>query len=231
MGMTREQRQQYMKLYYQNNKQRYRELRKQWNNTNKCHEGYKQYYQQNKDKILEKNKQYYQQNTQLVANQHKQYRAKNLDKCRQISTCYYEQNKTKEDFVKIKKQRSKHYYEHHKQEILEKAKRRNQKNPMRTCLAYIKHRAKQRNQEFNLTEQYLKQIWTDTCPVFGTKLEFLKHNNALQTTASLDRIDPTKGYVEGNVQWLSLKANIIKNKASNIQLQQFADWILNNINT
>lgn len=35
-------------------------------------------------------------------------------------------------------------------------------------------------------------------------------------TASLDRIDSTKGYVEGNVQWIHKRLNIMKGKSTDV---------------
>lgn len=40
-------------------------------------------------------------------------------------------------------------------------------------------------------------------------------NQASSTTASLDRIDSSKGYVLGNVQWVHKDINIMKNKFDN----------------
>jgi len=53
------------------------------------------------------------------------------------------------------------------------------------------------------------------CPVFGTALDSVwgarKQNNADRANApSLDRIDPRKGYVPGNVIVLSYRANMLK---------------------
>jgi len=40
-------------------------------------------------------------------------------------------------------------------------------------------------------------------------------NQASSTTASLDRIDSSKGYVLGNVQWVHKDVNLMKNKFDN----------------
>lgn len=72
--------------------------------------------------------------------------------------------------------------------------------------------------EFNVTCDYLRSIWTDTCPALGLPIELGLHQSS-DNLAHLDRIDPTKGYIEGNVQWLSAKANRIKNNATPAELE------------
>lgn len=85
-------------------------------------------------------------------------------------------------------------------------------HPFRSRLASTKHRAKKKGLPFNLTEEYLKQIWTGTCPVFHTKLNLPVHGDPSQPkhTCSLDRIRPELGYIIGNVEWISFEANRLK---------------------
>ena len=90
---------------------------------------------------------------------------------------------------------------------------------MRTCRA----RAKEKGLPFDLTEDYLKSIWTDTCPVFGTPLNI----DALKCEANhaqLDRVIPALGYVKGNVVWLSQRANRIKDDATLEDLERLVTW-------
>jgi hypothetical protein len=51
-----------------------------------------------------------------------------------------------------------------------------------------------------------------------------KHNPDNQAT--LDKIDPAKGYIEGNVMFISNLANRIKDKANSTQIRRVADWLL-----
>jgi hypothetical protein len=109
------------------------------------------------------------------------------------------------------------------------------KNPMKDIIIRTRQRSKKRGLDFNLTEEYLNSIWTGTCPVFGTTITFKKNERGVQTpkhqkdfrgNASLDRIDNTKGYVIGNVRWVSLLANTMKCEATKGELEAFARWVL-----
>ena len=70
-----------------------------------------------------------------------------------------------------------------------------------------KRRAKDRDQEFSLELEDI--VVPEVCPVFLTP--FVENT---PFAASLDRIDSTRGYVKGNVQVLSTRANILKNDAT-----------------
>lgn len=63
----------------------------------------------------------------------------------------------------------------------------------------------------------------ETCPVFGCKLN--RYETKTRYVPSLDRIDSTKGYVKGNIQVLSFKANTMKSDATPEELLLFAKWI------
>jgi hypothetical protein len=45
-------------------------------------------------------------------------------------------------------------------------------------------------------------------------------------SASIDRIDPNIGYVPGNVQWISMKANTLKNNAHPYELMRLARFLV-----
>ena len=44
---------------------------------------------------------------------------------------------------------------------------------------------------------------------------------------SIDRIQPHLGYVEGNVAWISFKANQIKSEANSDEIELVAKWLDN----
>jgi len=67
-----------------------------------------------------------------------------------------------------------------------------------------------RNLEFNITPEYIWNIWleqNECCKLSGIKLNL---KSIYEITASLDRIDSSKGYIEGNIQWLHKDVNIMK---------------------
>jgi hypothetical protein len=74
-----------------------------------------------------------------------------------------------------------------------------------------KTRAKTKNLPFNLTVDDVNI--PPICPVLGIPLIRSKRGFAANSP-SLDRIKPDKGYVKGNVQVISFKANRIKNDAT-----------------
>lgn len=83
-----------------------------------------------------------------------------------------------------------------------------------------KGRARDRGLEFNLTIDDI--ILPTHCPVFG--VEF-KYGDA-DWTYSIDRINSRFGYVRGNVQIISNKANRLKNNATVEDIRLLYNWML-----
>lgn len=73
-----------------------------------------------------------------------------------------------------------------------------------------KARAKRKGLPFDLTPEYIESIWSDICPILGIKMESNIGEINMQTSPSIDRIVPEKGYVKGNVEIISFRANTIK---------------------
>ena len=82
-----------------------------------------------------------------------------------------------------------------------------------------KGRAKRWDIPFDLHPSDL--IVPDVCPYLKTP--FIPKT---MYAMSLDRIDPSKGYVKGNVEIISRKANAMKNNATVQELLEFAYEIL-----
>lgn len=76
----------------------------------------------------------------------------------------------------------------------------------------LKRNAESRDLDFNVTMKYLWDLYiaqNKKCNLSGLPIEFGRKRAS--TSVSVDRIDSTKGYVEGNVQWVHKKINIMKN--------------------
>ena len=83
----------------------------------------------------------------------------------------------------------------------------------------IKSGAIKRNIEFDITIEYIWNLFMEQgkkCALSGMDIDFSKktmeHGKKIrQGTASLDRIDNTKGYIVGNVWWIHRDINWMKN--------------------
>jgi len=101
----------------------------------------------------------------------------------------------------------------------------NSRHPANMLLHTAKARAKKRDIEFSISVEDI--ILPEHCPVLGFKLEVHrgKGHGGKENSYSLDRINPGLGYVPGNVQVMSLKANSMKFNATPEELLKFAEWI------
>lgn len=97
--------------------------------------------------------------------------------------------------------------------------------PWKATFHRLKVRAKKNNIPFNLTKEYLESIWTDTCPVFGIPLEVSSTPGANDNNPNVDRIVPELGYVVGNIQIISGKANRMKNDGSLADLERLVEFM------
>lgn len=99
-------------------------------------------------------------------------------------------------------------------------------NPESRMVSYARARAKGKGLECTITKNDI--TIPEFCPIFGFKLERNVGNGhgGRFNSPSLDRIDSSLGYVEGNVQVISQLANAMKSDATPEQLLQFAEWII-----
>ena len=91
-------------------------------------------------------------------------------------------------------------------------------HPEKRILSRIKSKAKKVGLAFNLEVSDI--IIPDVCPVLGMKLVTTNQGSGYHTNSpSLDKIDPTLGYIKGNVRVISARANLLKNDATAQELR------------
>ncbi len=96
----------------------------------------------------------------------------------------------------------------------------------------VQRRAKVHNKEFSITKEYAYDLYLKQnrkCKLSGVDITLTASQNNKDenfNTASLDRIDSSKGYVEGNVQWLHKKVNTMKWDLSQNEFIQFCKLIV-----
>lgn len=91
-------------------------------------------------------------------------------------------------------------------------------------LGQARYRAKRKGIEFNLDPSDIKI--PKNCPVLKIPLTKGGSNGGPRGgSPSLDRINNKKGYIKGNVQVISHRANTMKHCATNKELLLFASWV------
>lgn len=94
--------------------------------------------------------------------------------------------------------------------------------------------AKSRFKKCNITIEILENQWNKQegiCPYSGLKLQLNSHTNKIKNKielASLDRIDSSKGYIEGNIQFVSQCINLMKNTMSHEETLKMCKIITKN---
>ena len=69
-------------------------------------------------------------------------------------------------------------------------------------------------------------IFNGKCALSGLEIQFGKHWKMMSDqTASLDRIDNTKGYITGNVQWVHKQVNFMKGTMEQTEFIEFCKLI------
>lgn len=87
----------------------------------------------------------------------------------------------------------------------------------------VKGSAKKRGIEFSLQPSDI--VFPEVCPILGIKLLNHGKGGPQPNSPSLDRLDPSKGYIPGNVNVISNKANIIKSNATSEEVLAVGNWM------
>ncbi len=138
---------------------------------------------------------------------------------------------------KYNKEWRREYYLKHRDRLLEYARVQRQgyiplyRRDMKSYIRYLCGKAKLRKRkEFDLTYDYLYDVWdkqNGLCAFSGVPLNNeANHNEA----GSLDRIDSSIGYIEGNVQFVCAIVNRMKQELPDQDFLRFCELITNNRN-
>lgn len=131
--------------------------------------------------------------------------------------------------IKLQKQReaSARYRDKHKDKVSASNQKALQKmrdeRPQFSMYYSAKRRAKVKNLPFDLSIEDI--IIPEYCPILNIKLVVGKGSTANPDSPTLDKIIPALGYVKGNVQVISRRANTMKSDANFHELHLFADWV------
>jgi hypothetical protein len=103
--------------------------------------------------------------------------------------------------------------------------RSKKRKPSRYLWRQARRRALLKGIPFDLTEDDV--VIPERCPVLGIPLGFDGGLSERGSSPSLDRIDPSRGYVRGNVLVISFRANQIKSDATPEELRMVAAFFSN----
>ena len=105
-------------------------------------------------------------------------------------------------------------------------------NNINTYVLSYFNRAKKRAEisqfEFDLTPDYLQNLFIqqdNKCALSNVLIEFRPSYLKNEQTASLDRIDNSKGYIIGNVQWVHKQVNFMKGIMEQTEFIEFCKLI------
>lgn len=153
----------------------------------------------NPEKAIKSRADWKAQNPEKAAAASKKWQAKNAERIKEVKTKWLDENQEK---VKATKARWKI------------------ENPEKYLWRTAKSRAQKKGIPFSITVEDI--AIPEKCPALGTPFK-----RCTQQAASLDRVVPALGYVPGNVQVISRRANTIKHNASAKEIRAVGDWLQN----
>ena len=146
------------------------------------------------------------------------YRANNKEKSKEWHKKWYEEHKEQV------KARLKEFNLKYPGRIAENRRKWADKNVEKRMYKNAKSRATKGNILFNLEVSDI--VVPPKCPILNIDFKLDNRNTPKFNSPSLDRIDNNEGYIKGNVQVISYRANTMKGDATPEDLLQFAYWVL-----
>jgi len=116
----------------------------------------------------------------------------------------------------------KKYRENHKIEIQKANRKWIEENYEWVLFTNARRRAKRINVPFDLESTDIRI--PERCPVLGILIKRGTKANQ-DSSPTIDRLVPEKGYVQGNVEVISSLANRIKTNATREQIEKVVEWL------
>ena len=97
-------------------------------------------------------------------------------------------------------------------------------DPRVKIFSNIKCRARRNGIPFEFKSSKELPIVPKICPVLNIPM-FVGDIKSTDNSPTLDRIDNNKGYIKGNVHWISRKANAMKNNANFKEIEMLYNFM------
>ena len=147
--------------------------------------------------------------------------------CWRNPDCIREQKRRSSKVIPSQSPEARHEeYLRHREHYLEYHKNLRQNDPIGQVLKNAKRRAEQTGVPFSLTGEFIPPI-PSVCSILNIPLipPSTVSDTKNPNIASLDKIvNHGVGYVPGNVQWISLRANLLKRDATLEELVLLGEW-------
>lgn len=145
------------------------------------------------------------------------WKRKNREKMLEAHKDYYERNKEK---ISIK---NKLWQKENRERVLENAKKYKEKRRQEDICYFLYEKVQTSKKEKNISIKDIQEVYQpdNLCPILMVPLV-----RGTRYTPTVDRIDPSKGYIRGNIQVISWLANRMKSDATKEELIAFAKGIL-----
>lgn len=151
--------------------------------------------------------------------QQKRWREANKERLREYQKAYHQDPEVKKRYAEHQRNWRKTNPERYKEIDRKSYAETRSKNRQSRLLSAAKERAKVHNLPFNIDHSDI--IIPTHCPVLGIELKAGNNN----TRPELDRVKPELGYVKGNVQVISGRANRIKWNATLEELAAIYNYV------
>jgi hypothetical protein len=150
----------------------------------------------------------------------KRFREKNPDKIKSYNVSWKDRNPNYQKEYRLRKgitpkRRLSHLTEEERKEYNREYSRQYQKNKSRESilLSGIRYRCKKNNIPFDLEESDI--VIPEVCPILG--INIVCDGSQIDSSPSVDRLVPEKGYVKGNIIIISNRANRLRNNGTSTE--------------